>query len=142
LSLMLIEAVRMPLAAGVKVTLMVQFPPAATELPQVLAWAKSLALGPVIARLEIVKAPLPMLPRAMVRVALVVPTGWLAKVRLVGERLTASGVGVAGAEGLGAEPAPVPGMGGLGAEPVAIPDKLILWGLPMALSVMLTEADR
>jgi hypothetical protein len=33
-------------------------------------------------------------------------------------------------------------MGGLGAEPVAIPDKLILWGLPMALSVMLTEADR
>jgi len=168
LSLMLSEAVRLPLAAGVKVTLMVQFPPAATKLPQLLVWAKSLAFGPVIARPVIVKSPLPVLLRAMVRAALVVPTGWLAKVRLVSERLTAGGVGVAGEEGLGAEPAPVPGIGGLGAEPapvpgigglgaepapvpgigglgaepVAIPDKLILWGLPMALSVMLTEADR
>ena len=36
LSVMLSEAVRLPLAAGVKVTLMVQLAPAATELPQVL----------------------------------------------------------------------------------------------------------
>ena len=36
LSVMLTEAVRLPLAAGVKVTLMVQLLPAATELPHVL----------------------------------------------------------------------------------------------------------
>jgi hypothetical protein len=126
---MLTEAARLPLAAGVKVTLMVQFPPAATELPQVLVWAKSLAFVPVIARLVIVKAPLPALLRAMVRGALVMLTGWLAKVRLVGERLTAGEVGVAGVEGLDAEPMPVP-------------DRLIVWGLPAALSVRLMEADR
>jgi hypothetical protein len=33
---MLTEAVRLPLAAGVNVTLIVQLLPAATELPQVL----------------------------------------------------------------------------------------------------------
>jgi hypothetical protein len=33
---MLTEAVRLPPAVGVKVTLIVQFAPAATELPQVL----------------------------------------------------------------------------------------------------------
>jgi hypothetical protein len=33
---MLTEAVRLPLAEGVNVTLIVQFPPAATELPQLL----------------------------------------------------------------------------------------------------------
>ena len=37
LSLMLIEAARLPVAAGVKVTLIVQFAPAATGLPQVFA---------------------------------------------------------------------------------------------------------
>jgi hypothetical protein len=36
LSLILTEAVRLPLAVGVKVTLIVQLAPAATELPQVL----------------------------------------------------------------------------------------------------------
>jgi len=36
LSVMLTEAARLPLAEGVNVTLIVQFPPAATELPQVL----------------------------------------------------------------------------------------------------------
>ena len=36
LSAMLTEAARLPLAEGVKVTLIVQFPPAATELPQLL----------------------------------------------------------------------------------------------------------
>ena len=35
-------------------TLIVQLPPAATELPQLLVWAKSLALVPVIARLVMV----------------------------------------------------------------------------------------
>ena len=60
------EAVRLPLAAGVKVTLIVQLALAATELPQVLVWAKSLALAPVSARLEMLKAALPVLFRVMV----------------------------------------------------------------------------
>ena len=63
LSVMVTEAVRVPLAMGVKVTLIVQFAPAPTELPQVLVWAKSPALAPVMARLVIVKVALPVLAR-------------------------------------------------------------------------------
>jgi hypothetical protein len=66
LSAMLTEAARLPLADGVKVTLMVQLAPAATELPQVLVWAKSLALVPVIVRLVILKLALPVLVRVRV----------------------------------------------------------------------------
>jgi hypothetical protein len=55
------EAVRVPLAEGVKVTLMVQLAPAATELPQVLVWAKSPAFVPVTDTLEIARAELPEL---------------------------------------------------------------------------------
>jgi hypothetical protein len=60
------EAVRVPLAEGVKVTLIVQLVPAATELPQVLVWAKSLALAPVSAMLVILNAALPELVRVIV----------------------------------------------------------------------------
>ncbi len=49
LSVMLTEAVRVPVAEGVKVTLIVQLAPAATELPHVLVCAKSPALVPVTA---------------------------------------------------------------------------------------------
>jgi hypothetical protein len=63
---MLIEADRLPLAVGVKVTLMVQLPPAATELPQVLVWAKSPALVPAIATLVMLKAVFPVLLRVTV----------------------------------------------------------------------------
>ena len=66
LSVMLTEAVRLPLAAGVNVTLMVQLAPAATELPHVLVWAKSLALVPVKARLVMLKAAVPVLLRVTV----------------------------------------------------------------------------
>jgi hypothetical protein len=59
-------ALRLPAAAGVKVTLIEQLPPAATELPQVLVWAKSLALVPAIARLVIFKAALPVFVRVTV----------------------------------------------------------------------------
>src|SRR5256712_666884 len=41
LSVMVIAPVRVPVAVGVKVTLMVQLAPAATEVPQVLVCAKS-----------------------------------------------------------------------------------------------------
>ena len=66
MSVMLTEAVRLPLAVGVKVTLMVQLPPAATELRQVLVWAKSPALVPVTATLEMFKAAFPVLLRVTV----------------------------------------------------------------------------
>jgi len=66
LSVMLTEAVRLPLAEGLNVTLIVQLLPAATELPQVLVWAKSLALVPVSARLVMLKAALPVLPKVRV----------------------------------------------------------------------------
>ena len=66
LSAMLSEAVRLPLAEGVKVTLIVQLPPAATEVPQLLLWAKSLGFVPPSARLEMLKAALPVLLRVTV----------------------------------------------------------------------------
>jgi hypothetical protein len=61
LSAMLTEAVSALAEEGLKVTLIVQFPPAATELPHVLVWAKSLALVPAIPTLVIYKVPLPLL---------------------------------------------------------------------------------
>ena len=72
MSLMLSEAVRVPVAAGVKVTLIVQLAPAASELPQVFIWAKSPALAPVTEMPLIVRAALPVLLRVTVRAALVV----------------------------------------------------------------------
>ncbi len=66
LSAMLSEAVKLPLADGVKVTLIVQLAPAATELPQLLVWAKSLGLVPVSARLVILMAAVPVFLRVMV----------------------------------------------------------------------------
>jgi hypothetical protein len=65
LSVRVIAAVRVPLAAGVKVTLIVQLAPAATLDPQLLVWAKSLALVPVTARLEMLNPALPELFRVM-----------------------------------------------------------------------------
>ena len=45
------EAVRNPVSVGEKVTLIVQIPPAASELPHVFAWVKSEVLAPVMAML-------------------------------------------------------------------------------------------
>jgi hypothetical protein len=67
LSVIVTEAVSALATEGVKLTLIVQFPPAATELPQVFATsAKSLALAPAVARLEMLKTPLPVLLRVTV----------------------------------------------------------------------------
>ena len=74
LSVMLSEAVRLPEAEGVKVTLIVQLAPAATELPHVLVRAKSPALVPATAMLVMLKVALPVLLRVTVRAVLVVPT--------------------------------------------------------------------
>jgi hypothetical protein len=79
---MIKEAVRLPEAVGVNVTLMLQLPPAATELPQVLVSAKSPELAPVNAMLLIERAVFPVLFSDTTWAPLTVPTFWLLKVRL------------------------------------------------------------
>ena len=74
LSVRVIAALRVSLAAGMKVTLIVQLAPAATELPQLLVCAKSLGLVPVSARLVRLKAVLPEFVKVIVWAVLVVPT--------------------------------------------------------------------
>ena len=71
---MLTAAVRVPVAVGLKVTLIVQLAPAATELPQVFVWAKSPALVPVTEMPLIVSAALPVLLNVTVCAELVVLT--------------------------------------------------------------------
>jgi hypothetical protein len=106
----------LPVTVGSNVTLIVQLPPAATELPQVLVSAKSPGLAPLSTMLERLKAALPPLVSVAESVALLVLTDWLPKERLVGERLAVA--------------------------EVPVPERLTVWGLPVALSVILTEADR
>jgi len=53
-------AVRLPLALGLKDTLIVHCAPTATEPGQVLAWVKSAELAPVTDMLDIVKLALPV----------------------------------------------------------------------------------
>jgi hypothetical protein len=74
LSVTTMDAARLPLAEGVKVTLMVQLAPAATLDPQLLVWAKSPALVPETAMLVMLKATLPELVRMTVLAVLVVLT--------------------------------------------------------------------
>jgi hypothetical protein len=66
LSAMVREATLVPVAEGVNNIAIVQLPPATTEGLQVLASVKLLALVPVSARLETLKAELPVLFRVMV----------------------------------------------------------------------------
>jgi hypothetical protein len=95
--------------------LTVQFAPAARvagDKGQVLVWAKS----PVVAILDIVIGPVPVLESVTVWAALVAPTIWFVNVRFAGAKLA---------------PGTVP-----------VPLKLIVCGLPGALSVMVTAALR
>ena len=60
---MVTVAARLPLAAGIKVMLIVQYAPTArlaVLAGQVLFWLKSLLFVPVMAMLEIVKGTLPV----------------------------------------------------------------------------------
>ena len=75
MSVMASAAVRLLAADGVKVRLMVQLAPAATLDPQLLVWAKSLALAPETAMLVMLKATLPELLSVTALVVLVVLTG-------------------------------------------------------------------
>ena len=88
LSVMVTEAARLPVAVGAKVTLMLQLPPATTELPQLLDSLKSPLFAPVTAMLVMVKAAVPVLVRVTGCAELVIPRVWLPKVRLVELRLT------------------------------------------------------
>jgi hypothetical protein len=112
------EAERLPLAAGVNVTLIVQLPFAATELPHALVCAKSPAFVPVTEMLVRVKLAFPVLVRVTDWAGLATPTDWLPKERPRGERVTSG-------------PALMP-----------VPERLTVCGLPLALSAMLTSAVR
>jgi hypothetical protein len=96
-----------PVAPGVKVTLIEQFAPAASEAPQVVVsayWALATIL-------VMVREAVPVFVSVMDCAVLVVFTVWLVNVRLVGDKLT-------------------PG------EDVPVPVRFTVWGLPLALSVM------
>jgi hypothetical protein len=91
-------ALRAVSAAGVKVTLIVQFAPGATDAPLQFVDANSPALVPVTVIVPRVRVALPVFEIATVFAALVVPTTWL---------LNASVVVVRAAAGVGAD-TPVP----------------------------------
>ncbi len=61
LSLMLSVALRVPVAVGVKVTLIEQLAPAATDVPQLLVWAKSVGFVPPIVMLVMLRVEVPVL---------------------------------------------------------------------------------
>src|SRR5207302_6052576 len=75
---------RAPRAAGVKLTLMVQLPTGATDVPQSLLCEKS----PLTSRLEILSVAPWLLVSTVSWGPLVVPTCCVAKSRLVFERVT------------------------------------------------------
>jgi hypothetical protein len=78
-----------PVAAGVNVTLKVQFFPDATLVPQVFHRSKSPLLAPVTAiPLMVSAAVAPVFVSVRFCGLLAVPTVWLVNVRLVGDRLT------------------------------------------------------
>ena len=89
MSAILTEAVRVPVARGVKVTLMVQLAAAATLVPQVLDWAKSPEFAPVRLTLVMLSVALPPFVRVIVWAAVGVPTARLVNARLVGASVTA-----------------------------------------------------
>jgi hypothetical protein len=74
LSLTLTAAARVPDAVGLKVKLMEQLAPAASELPQLCVWKKSPVLIPTIAMAVMVKVVVPVFLSVAVFAPLVVPT--------------------------------------------------------------------
>lgn len=114
LSLIVTLALRLPVADGENVTLIVQFAPAANVLGlagHVLVWAKSPALVPLITTLVMVSAAVPLLVSVTVCGELVVVSCWSPKLTLVGFRVTA------------------------GAWTTPVPLSATLCGLPAALSL-------
>jgi hypothetical protein len=85
LSVMVTDPYRLPLAVGVKVTLIIQVAPGARVVPQELVCAKS----PLAATLVKVKGEPPIFVKKRDCGALLEPTDWGEKYRLLGERVTA-----------------------------------------------------
>src|SRR5205085_11233792 len=88
LSLTASDALRVPVALGVKVTEIVQLCPPTRFVPQLLPWAKSAAFAPEIVKDENVSVTLPTLVSRMLEGGLVLPTLCGAKVSERVERLT------------------------------------------------------
>jgi len=90
------DAARVPGAVGVNVTLIVQFTPAPTLLPQLLVWAKSPEFVPVKATFDMFRVALPVFESVTVCGGLVVPVACWPNVRLGAEKPTmgAGGGGV------------------------------------------------
>jgi hypothetical protein len=106
--------VSVPVPSGANVTVIVQLPPAATPVPQLLVW-----LNPKYPMINctISSGPMPVFESVTVCGALVVPMFCWPNVRLDGERLT-MGAGT------------------------PVPVKLTVCGLPAALSVIVSDAPR
>jgi hypothetical protein len=118
LSVIVTAADRAPDAAGLNVTVTVHIDETATPPLQLFVTLKSVALAPVAEMLEIVTAPEPVFVMVAVWAALVVFTVWLANVSAVGATVI---VVVAAAP---------------------VPLRATLCGLPAALSVIVTAAER
>ena len=114
-----IDALRLPVEAGVKVTLMVQEAPAASEAPQLFDWPKLLELVPVTEMLVMVSAAVPEFDSVIGKAAAAVPTSVLGK---------ASGLGLSVACGVGAV--------------VPVPVRVIVCGEPDALSATVSVAEK
>jgi hypothetical protein len=94
LSVIVKLAVRFPAIVGAKVTVTVQVPAGAMFVPtQVFVLLKSPGLVPEIFTALTVKGAFPLFVIVIAWPALVVPMFWLAKVRLVGESVTAGASG-------------------------------------------------
>jgi hypothetical protein len=78
-----IEAPRLPAETGLKVTVIVQVAPTASEVPQVLLCPKLLELAPVTEMLVMVRATVPGLDRVVDWVVAEVPTNVLGNVRML-----------------------------------------------------------
>ena len=115
MSVILMAAVSAPVAAGVKWPWMVQFAPPATLVPQLFANTNDEASVPVTAMLVMVRGAVPVLVRVTDCDALVDPTFWLPKDKLLAERDMAG-------------------------EVRPVPDSAMLCGEPLALSVIVMAA--
>ena len=119
-------AVRFPTNEGMKTTTMLQGPPAATEVPQLLFSMKSPELAQETAMLDIPRAKVPALVRVTFRAKLEIVTGRFGNARLVGDR-TAAGLGDHTVGAPEADPSP---------------EIVTVCGLSEALSVICNEALR
>jgi len=92
LSVAVSVAAKVPAAVGVNITDNVQDVPAASDVPQVLVWAKSCGLAPAMAIDEMLRTPVPALSICTVWAAVVMPVIDV-KVRADGANVT-TGTGI------------------------------------------------